>query len=550
MSDRDQKEVQYILSKKKQAEDALYERRQIMDELWMLYQNKQDWSNKKSWQSRVFVPRIFMTVEQAAAVVKRAVLSTSTLFSLKIRRTGLRPEEIEQAKNAKAEVELRFKEFIDDSNFADSYGEMTKSSFITGLGVPKVIWNQGLEYFNVDSKDIYVDPNYMPSQKRPPSYVIEQKTMSLADLKSMARSTNKAAGRKVFRMSEINKIKEDSQEDDEEWKRRARRGLQPFNRVDRMVQIDEFWGDIIDEDTDNIKRNQLIWVANKKRIIRRQDNPFNHGRIPYVLTSPIVYPHRGVAGISLVEHVVAMQYAMNNVTNLAIDNINFSVNKLFEYNPTSLLNPKSLTQMYPGKLIPKHGPNPAVTEIRTSQVGQDVFAILGVLDQGIQKGTGVTDFLTGNTSKSGTTATETKIKTAQAQGIFDVIARNLESNSIQPLMEMSFSLWEQFTPSLPQGISGVFRFNVGGLSLLLQEQEQSQNLTQILQFSLSSPDISQMTDTTAAWKKFLDLKDQGDLFAEQPQQPGLADKQNIEQAAAEQAKSTVAAMSEEEIRNA
>jgi hypothetical protein len=549
MSERDQKEVQYILSKKKQADDAMRERRLIMDELWMLYQNKQDWTNKKAWQSKVFVPKVFITIEQAAAVVKRAVLATSTLFSLKVRRAQKDNSQIEMAKQAKGEVERRFKEFVDDTNFADSYGEMTKSSFITGLGVPKVIWNQGLEYFNVDSKDIFVDPHFMPSQKKPPMYVIEQKTMPLAELKSMAKSMNSAAGRQVFRMSEINKIKEDSQEDKEEWKRRARRGLQPFNRVDKMVQIDEFWGDIIDPENDSVKKNQLIWVANKARIIRRQDNPFNHKRIPYVLTSPIIYPHRGVAGISLVEHVVPMQYALNNVTNLAIDNLNFSVNKIFEANPTSLLNPKSLTQMYPGKMIFKHGANPAVTEVRTTGVGQDAFAVMGLLDQGIQKGTGVTDFLTGNTSKSGTTATETKIKTAQAQGMFDVIARNLEANSIQPLMEMSFALWEQFNPDLPEGISGAYDFNVGGLSLLLQEQEQSQNLQQILQFALSSPDISQMTDTQAAWKKFLELKDQGDLFAEQQQQPGIQDKQNIEQAAAEQAKSIVAAMSEEEILN-
>ena len=120
MSERDKKEVAYIMSKKKQAEDAMRERRAIMDELWMLYQNKQDWTNKKAWQSRVFVPKVFMTIEQAAAVVKRAVLSTATLFSLKVRRGKKGKEQIELAKTAKSEVEKRFKEFIDDTNFADS----------------------------------------------------------------------------------------------------------------------------------------------------------------------------------------------------------------------------------------------------------------------------------------------------------------------------------------------------------------------------------------------------------------------------------------------
>lgn len=544
-SRRDKKEVLYILSKKKQAERALWERRRIMDELWMLYQNKQDWSNKKAWQAKIFVPKIFSTIEQAAAVVKRAVLATSTLFSIETRQ---REDEI--AEKAKPQVEKEFKRVIDDSNFADSYGEMTKSSFITGLGVPKIIWNSGLEFFNVDAKDIFVDPYFMPSSKKPPLYVIENKEMPLAELKSMAKETNRLAGRQVFRMSEINQLADHQPEDKEEWKRRQRRGINPHNKIDNNVVIDEFWGDIIDNDNDTIKRNQLIWVANRSRIIRRQDNPFRHGQNPYVLTSPIIYPHRGVAGISLVEHIVAMQYAINNVTNLAVDNLNYSVNKIFEVQATNLLNPKSLTQMYPGKVVFKHSPQEAIREVRTSGVGQDTFNVIGMLDQGIQKGTGVTDFLTGSVARSGTTATETRIKTAQAQGVFDVIARNLEVNSIRPLLMMAFSLWEQFNPNLPEGISNAYNFNVGGLSLLLKEQEQAQRLTQILQFALSSPDIAQFTNIREGWKKLLALWEHGDIFVDQPQKPGVASQQNMEQAAAEQAKSIVAGMSEEEIRSA
>ena len=55
----------YILNCYQEADDATDHRRDAWRELWNLYQNKQDNSAKMSWQSKTFIPRIYMTVEQA-----------------------------------------------------------------------------------------------------------------------------------------------------------------------------------------------------------------------------------------------------------------------------------------------------------------------------------------------------------------------------------------------------------------------------------------------------------------------------------------------------
>ena len=135
-------EVKYILNLKKEADDATRDRRRQADELWSLYQNNQDYGKKKDWQSKVFVPKIFMAIEQATAIVKRAVMSPRRLFKL----TPIHPDD-ELAKKNRQEAERLLKRRLKESNFATSYAESMKEAFITGLGLPKVLWERGLNLY-------------------------------------------------------------------------------------------------------------------------------------------------------------------------------------------------------------------------------------------------------------------------------------------------------------------------------------------------------------------------------------------------------------------
>ncbi len=534
-----QEEVQYILNVRQEARDATRERRLAANELWLLYQNKQDYSMKKEWQSQVFVPKIFMSVEQATSVVKRAIMSPRRLFKL----NPLDPDD-QEAKDSMADVERAMKRHLQESNFATAYSEMIKEAFLVGLGVPKVLWENGLKFVNVATSKCYIDPEFQAGSHQPPKFVIEEKEMDLSELKDMAREINTEAGRSVFNMAEINRIKEDQRDEDDD-RDRIRRGLNPRTKTDKRVFIQEFWGNIVDKKTNKVRKNLLRVVANKKWMIRSQDNPFDHNRAPYVPTTPIAYPHRGVWGVSLVEPVARMQYAYNNVINLGIDNLNFSVNKVYEYQPSNLVNPRAMTQLYPGKMVAKHTPAVAVSEVRTSSIGQDSFIVLDLLQSEIQKGTAVTEFLMGTAGKS-KTATEAELKTAQAQGVFDTIARNIETNSLRPLMEMSFENLVQFG-AIPSEFRGRYKFEVGGLSLLLVRREQTERIERVLQLSLSSQTVASMTNIRELYSKYLNILNLEDVLAEEGQGPNADQEAQINQGAAEQAQKQVAGMSDEEI---
>jgi hypothetical protein len=286
-------------------------------------------------------------------------------------------------------------------------------------------------------------------------------------------------------------------------------------------------------------------VANKKNIVRKQDNPFDHGQLPYVPTTPIPYPHRGSWGVSLVEPVVKMQYAYNNIINLSIDNLNFSVNKVYQYQPSNLVNPRSLTRLYPGKLVATHNGADAIKEVRTSNIGQDSFAAMGLLQSEIQKGTAVTEFLLG-TAGGSKTATEAKIKTAQAQGIFDTIARSIEINSLAPIIKMVFDLMVQFG-EIPAELKDRYKFEVGGLSLLLVRQEQTSNVQQVLGAALQNETLADMTNIRELYSKYLELLNLEDVLVDEQQGPNKDQERQIDQQTQEQAQKQVAGMSDEEI---
>ena len=533
-------EINYILQLKREADDATREIREAADELWNLYQNRQDCSMKKDWQSKVFVPKVFMAIEQATSVVKRAIMSPRRLFKIEVAD----PKD-EEAKSVIKDVDRVLKNALKESNFSSSYAESMKEAFITGLGVPKVVWEGGLKFVNSATSKTFIDPDYEPGSGNPPKFVIEEKEMDLAELKDMAQNINKDANRNVFNIAEINRIKEDQHNIEKTTEDRGRRGISNHTKTDKRVQVLEFWGSIVDKETNKVKKNQLRVIANEKYMIRKQDNPFDHQKPPHLPLIPIPYPHRGSWGVSLVAPVAKLQYAYNGIINLAFDNLNFSVNKVYEYQPSALVNPRNMTHVYPGKMIAKHTPTPAVSEVRTTSLGQDSFAALGLIQSEIQKGTAITEFLMG-TAGGSKTATEAELKTAQAQGIFDTMARGIETNSLAPLIEMSYALLMQFG-RIPKELDGRYKFEVGGLSLLLVRREQTQNVAQVLGGALQNQTLASMTNIRELYSKYLHLLNLEDVLADDKQDPNLDQQQLIEQDAAKQAKDQVSGMTDEEV---
>jgi len=568
--------VAYVEKCWNEGQDSAKPRRTVWEELWQLYQNKQDWSNKKGWQSKCFIPKTFMQVEKASGEVKRAVIQTRKLFKMELDdyedrqvladlEEQLRLDEdadgmgelkiaiekvktnIDLRKNRMMIAEKGFKRSLRRTNLTNIYSEMVKVAFLLGLGVPKVLWdkkNKRTKYENVDIMNLSICPDYMPFQEERPKYIVERKEMDLAVFLKRVKDEPSA-----WKVKEAKDIEEDAPIE-KEMKKRQRRGLGQYTPVSKKVELKEFWGDVISEDGKDIEENLLIMVANKKHLVRKQENPFRHKRPPYVMTMPLVYPHRGTDGTSLIAPQVKLQYLMNNIVNLYVDNLNFSINKVYEANPSDFMEPQALTAIYPGKVLKKNvsGAGPSLQEVPTTPVGRDALAAIELIDRFQQEGSNVTEFVSGMPGKKSKTLGEVQLKTAQSRGLFDVIARDLEENSLRPLLEMSYDLYVQFSDY--ESREDNYIFSVGGLSLMIMQKELVDRVGQVLAMALQSPVLDKMTDTADLYKKFLSIYNLSDVYVEpetMTEKITPEQQMSIQQKAESDAKREVAGMPEDKI---
>lgn len=503
--------VDYVKNSKKESEKASKERRAKWTELWLLYQNKQDYTDKKSWQSKIFTPKIFMHTLRAAALVERAILQMATLFKTDIDEEAYEESEHEEAREKARKVEKKLKSHLEKTNFADSYGENTASTFLLGLGCIKRIWGDGeleCQFENTDVMNLFIDPSFMPSIQDRPGHMIERKVRKLADLLDDVEKN-----KDVYITDAVDKL-ETSYATKQELagKERTRKGLSDYSAT-KEVEILEFWGDIISKDGKHVLRNQLLMVANESELIRHQENPFDDNLPPYRLTVAIPYPHRGIAGTSLVEGAVPLQYTLNNLLNLYMDNLNFTVNRMFEVNKMGLVDQQKARRIYPGKIFLKSTDQRVVQQVDTTPVGPEVINAIKVVDSELRQATAITEYVEALPSKHKQTLGEIEKKTTESHGFFDVIARRLERNSIGPLIKDTYNLLVQFSDTL-KSLEGKYLFKVGGLTLMLAEEKLEQNLNTILGVALKSEVLGSMTDISLLWKKMLTHMNLQDAYKE------------------------------------
>lgn len=592
----------WILDCKKEAEDATDTLRTKWQELWQIYQNMQDYDDKKAWQSQTCIPKLFMAVERASLLIERATLQTSKLFHIELDDEFVLPikEDIRQAKkqlglmqkkaadvlkqatqmvesqrqqavtpqtmadielmqsqimkadevvqSSKQQLEqlqdtldeyqqqakyddLRFKANLKDTNFSSTFGEMIKSSCLLGLGVIKRNWDpekKHILYENTDIQNLYIAPGFLPFRSENPRYVIEYKEMDLAKLIEIAKkanneseSGNEHAKNAPFDMKEIGKIQETYSQKDEREDRMEREGLDTHTAVSKKVGILEFWGDVVSKDGRETKKGVLMWLANEKYLIRNHANTYPDAKPPFDLCIPMVYPHRGVAGTSMVEAEVKLQYTLNNLLNLFIDNLTFSVNTMYQFKPQDLMEPQNMTSIYPGKLIKlKPGaPERVVFPVEKSGIGADAFRVFDMTEKAIQENTAITEFLTAMPSGAKKTLGEIEIKTQESHGYFDVIARKIEVNTIATVLFNSYEMLEQFTDTFEN--LKRYQFNVGGLSLLLLRKEMVEYLMQALALALKNPQLSALTDIKDLWERLLGIWGLDEAHREESEEPRM-----------------------------
>ena len=263
-------------------------------------------------------------------------------------------------------------------------------------------------------------------------------------------------------------------------------------------QVLEYWGYLdkqlakdleIDFDEANVLDSVQvnIWTCNG-RVLRAVANPFTPSRIPYCLAPYEEQPHQ-LWGIGIPENMSDTQAIINGHMRMAIDNLRYSGNMIFEINRNFLAPGQDLT-MYPGKVI----------EMQAGAPGQSIHGItfpntapsnIQMMDKAMQladQQTGIPSFSHGQTGVSGVGRTASGISMLMSAAALNIktVIRNLDHYLLRPLGKSLF-YWNMQFNSENIRIRGDMDIVARGTSSLMQKEVRTQRLLSFLQIAGQDP---------------------------------------------------------------
>ena len=176
----------------------------------------------------------------------------------------------------------------------------------------------GPKAYRINPNDIVFNPLAEDFSKTP---VVRRMLKSIGDLMTDLETKpnlnyNKAVVDKAISFRQ-------NYRDDPEFKKEVNMAIDGFGSADEylesdMVELLEFWGDIYDQDTKTLLRNQLITVIDRKWILRKQPNPLWTGNKPmhhcgWRLRTDNLWAQGPL------DQLVGMQYRIDHLENLKAD---------------------------------------------------------------------------------------------------------------------------------------------------------------------------------------------------------------------------------------
>ena len=471
------------------------------DKVWEFYNNQYDFSNKASWQAKLFTTKFNASVKTFLTIVKRTVLGTKKFFTVQ----GVGKE----SKLKQLNVERLLEYWISKTNFRYEFTKSIIAGLLSNLCILKCYWNNGVQIECCDPYYVTLDPTGRNK------FIIHQMKLDYYDVKRLAEKG-------VYDINEVNLIQEDYVREELEYNEKKRRGetqvAKPVFR--KEVEIMEYYGDVFDELGNIVLENVIITIANGQHILRIVPNPYPIQ--PFFIT-PLSFKPFSVYHKNFYEDVInsGLLNEMSRVLNGIIDGHLFSIAKAFEVNVDLVLNPEEIKSgISPGKVLKRIGGSaePLIREIAVGNISQQNLAVYEILSREFQNATAITEFIMGMpTARGRPTATEVMYKAQQSINTLQDITTDLENYLITPLLEFMFDLIMKYQTDFSDAelqeflgdhldyyldyqtfkdryLRGQYKFKVNGLSSSMLRVQLVEKISVLLNLLQINPNWAQAID--------------------------------------------------------
>lgn len=211
---------------------------------------------------------------------------------------------------------------------------------------------------------------------------------------------------------------------------------------DRRNLSEIYWRKDLD---DSGEKEWLVTLINDFHVVRIQENPFWHKKKPFIVPRMLRVVNE-FYGRGVMEVIDRVQYMMNDIVNQTMDSVQFEINPITIIDPSMVSFANSI-RAHPGaKWL---GQPAGFTFTKPASVAAVGFSTLNLLQGYIHDFSGANAALQGQPAARGrgraqNTASGMQTLLAQGSAGISQIVEDLEQQFGEPLMEMSYSMLEQF----------------------------------------------------------------------------------------------------------
>lgn len=206
-----------------------------------------------------------------------------------------------------------------------------------------------------------------------------------------------------------------------------------------MVCYDTF---VIDGE---VYENHVAVTLNGQELIWFGENPYMHGRIPYIVTSLLPIPNQ-VYGLSLIKHAIPSAAVVDTVVDKILKIANLAAQPIFEVDMTEPSLRKT-TKIVAGMTIPTKRPN-AIRQVPVSITNLSILeTIIEKAEANIREVTGASPVFTGedfNSQPANITAFQVDQHVQGANSRFQAIMKNFCNSVLEPFLFISMENMKQF----------------------------------------------------------------------------------------------------------
>ena len=317
---------------KREGDDAKKTRIKKNRENMNAYMSEQDWSHKTDGQSREFLPKTSIAIEQFVGFVKRALTQFGSYYDIELPLGSQSPisgSSIRSLMNCSLEHLL-----VNDNKFGTFPLQMSdgiKTGALESLCIFKVHGNMyKSDVFFTESGEQELKSEEFESWKLridlvdPKNYGRDPSGAGLYEYHTVEKDLHRVvemAKAGIYDLAAVKRIEEDFHLSEDKQRQRDETGQDDSQKPSfrKKVAITEFWCSIINNEGEMVHRNVFCAIANDKYLIRKpQKNPFWHGRSPFIAIPLIRVPfsewHK-----ALFDDATQLNFAMNEIFNLIID---------------------------------------------------------------------------------------------------------------------------------------------------------------------------------------------------------------------------------------